>query len=64
MLFVANVDEGASEVPPAILEHARAQGAEAVAISARLDAELAELDPEEAAVMREELGVAHRDSRR
>ncbi len=59
VLFVANVDEGASEVPPAILEHARAQGAEAVAISARLDAELAELDPEEAAVMREELGVAH-----
>ena len=58
VLFVANVDEGASEVPPAILEHARAQGAEAVAISARLDAELAELDPEEAAAMREELGVA------
>ncbi len=59
VLFVANVDEGASEVPPAILEHARAQGAEAVAISARLDAELAELDPEEAAAMREELGVEH-----
>ncbi len=58
VLFVANVDEGASEVPPEILEHARAQGAEAVAISARLDAELAELDPEEAAMMREELGVA------
>jgi ribosome-binding ATPase len=59
VLFVANVDEGASEVPPAILEHARAQGAEAVAISARLDAELAELEPDEAAAMREELGVAH-----
>jgi ribosome-binding ATPase len=59
VLFVANVDEGASEVPPEILEHARAQGAEAVAISARLDAELAELDPEEAAIMREELGVEH-----
>jgi ribosome-binding ATPase YchF (GTP1/OBG family) len=59
VLFVANVDEGASEVPPAILEHACAEGAEAVAISARLDAELAELDPEEAAVMREELGVEH-----
>ena len=58
VLFVANVDEGASEVPPEILEHARAQGAEAVAISARLDAELAELDPEEAAVMRSELGVS------
>jgi ribosome-binding ATPase len=59
VLFVANVDEGASEVPAAILEHARAQGAEAVAISARLDAELAELDPDEAEAMREELGVAH-----
>ena len=59
VLFVANVDEGSNEVPPAILEHARAEGAEAVAISARLDAELAELDPEEAAAMREELGVAH-----
>jgi len=59
VLFVANVDEGASEVPPEILEHARAQGAEAVAISARLDAELAELDPEEAAIMREDLGVEH-----
>jgi ribosome-binding ATPase len=58
VLFVANVDEGASEVPPEILEHARAQGAEAVAISARLDAELAELDPEEAAMMRSELGVS------
>ena len=45
MLFVANVDEGADEVPPAILEHADAQGAEAVAVSARLEAELAELDP-------------------
>jgi GTP-binding protein YchF len=59
VLFVANVDEGASEVPPEILEHARAEGAEAVAISARLDAELAELDPDEAAAMREELGVEH-----
>jgi ribosome-binding ATPase len=59
VLFVANVDEGASEVPPEILEHARAEGAEAVAISARLDAELAELEPDEAATMREELGVEH-----
>ena len=50
VLFVANVDEGSAEVPPEILEYARPQGADAVAISARLDAELAELDPEEAAV--------------
>ena len=44
VLFVANVDEGSHEVPAAIAEHARAQGAAAVAVSARLEAELAELD--------------------
>ncbi|MBV8997583.1 MAG: redox-regulated ATPase YchF, partial [Solirubrobacterales bacterium] len=59
VLFVANVDEGTDEIPPAILEHARSHEAEAVAISARLEAELAELDPVEAAAMREELGVTH-----
>ncbi|MGB8880957.1 MAG: DUF933 domain-containing protein, partial [Solirubrobacteraceae bacterium] len=34
-----------------------AQGAEAVAVSARLEAELAELDPEDAAAMRADLGL-------
>src|SRR5436305_3873908 len=58
VLFVANVDEGSGEVPPAILERARAQGAEAVAISARIEAELAELDPEDADAMRADLGVS------
>ncbi len=58
VLFVANVDESSDEVPPAILEHARSHAAEAVAISARLEAELAELDPDEAATMRSELGLA------
>jgi ribosome-binding ATPase len=58
VLFVANVDEGSTEVPPAILAHAEAEGAGAVAISARLEAELAELDDEEAEVMRAELGLA------
>ncbi len=58
VLFVANVDEGSTEVPPAILAHAEAQGAGAVAISARLEAELAELDPAEAQTMRAELGLA------
>jgi len=58
VLFVANVDEGTDRVPPAILEHARSHEAEAVAISARLEAELAELDPDEAATMREELGLS------
>jgi GTP-binding protein YchF len=57
VLFVANVDEGSNEVPPAILEHARSHGAEAVAISARLEAELAELDPDDAAAMRSDLGL-------
>ena len=58
VLFVANVDEGSDEVPAAILEHARSHEAEAVAISARLEAELAELEPDEAAAMRTELGLS------
>jgi ribosome-binding ATPase YchF (GTP1/OBG family) len=37
--------------------HAEAQGAGAVALSSRLEAELSELDPEDAGTMREELGV-------
>ena len=55
VLFVANVDEGAEEVPAAIAAHAAAQGAGAVAVSSRIEAELAELEEEEAALMREEL---------
>jgi GTP-binding protein YchF len=58
VLFVANVEEGALEVPPAIAEHARQEGAAAVAISARLEAELAELSPEEAGAMRADLGLS------
>jgi ribosome-binding ATPase len=60
VLFVANVDEGSHEVPAAIAAHARAQGARAVALSARVEselAELAELDPEDAEAMRAELGT-------
>jgi len=58
VLFVANVDEGAEdEVPPAIAAHAAAQDAGAVAVSARIEAELAELADEEAAAMRAELGI-------
>jgi ribosome-binding ATPase YchF (GTP1/OBG family) len=57
VLFVANVDEGSNEVPPAILEYAHAQGAEAIAVSARLEAELAELEPDDAAAMRADLGL-------
>ena len=58
VLFVANVGEGDTEVAPAILAHAAAQGAAAVAVSARLEAELAELDDEEAALMRSDLGLS------
>jgi ribosome-binding ATPase len=57
VLFVANVDEGENEVPAAVAEHAAAQGAVAVAVSARIESELSELDDDEAAAMREDLGV-------
>jgi ribosome-binding ATPase len=58
VLFVANVDEGSDEVPVEILEHAAAQEARAVAVSSRIESELAELEEEDAAAMREELGVS------
>jgi ribosome-binding ATPase YchF (GTP1/OBG family) len=57
VLFVANVTEGETEVPEAIAEYAKTQGAEAVAISSRMEAELVEMDDEEAAAMREELEI-------
>jgi GTP-binding protein YchF len=58
VLFVANVDEGSDVVPAEIAAHAHAQGARAVAISSRIESELAELDDEDAAAMRAELGVS------
>jgi ribosome-binding ATPase len=58
VLFVANVDEGAKEVPVEIAAHAAEQGARAVAISSRIESELAELDDEDATAMRAELGVS------
>ena len=57
VLFVANVDEGSDEVPPEIAAHAEAQGAKSVAVSSRIEAELSELDDEDAAAMRADLGV-------
>ncbi len=57
VLFVANVDEGSDEVPAAVAEHAAAHGAAAVAVSSRIEADLAELDDDEAALMRVEMGV-------
>jgi GTP-binding protein YchF len=58
VLFVANVSEGETDVPPAIAEHAVSHGAAAVAVSARLEAELAELDEADAAAMRADLGLS------
>ena len=52
VLFVANVDEGSEEIPAEIAEHAAAQGARAVAVSSRIESELAELEDEDAAAMR------------
>ncbi len=58
VLFVANVNEGDDEVPADVAAHAAAQGAVAVAISSRIEAELAELEDEDAAEMRADLGVS------
>jgi hypothetical protein len=57
VLFVVNVDEGSDVVPEEVAAYAAAQGAAAVAISARLESELGELEDEEAGAMRAELGV-------
>ena len=57
VLFVANIDEGDDAVPSAIADHAAAHGAAAVSISSRIEAELSELDDDEAAMMRDEMGV-------
>jgi GTP-binding protein YchF len=58
VLYVANVAEGEElEVPPAIAEHAERTGAKAVAVSARIEAELSELDDDESVTMREEFGA-------
>jgi GTP-binding protein YchF len=57
ILYVANVTEGDIHVPSALQAHADGQDAGSVAVSARIENELAELDPEEAAEMRAELGV-------
>jgi ribosome-binding ATPase YchF (GTP1/OBG family) len=58
VLYIANVEEGSLEVPPEIEEYARSRGAAAVAVSARLEAELAELPAEETAALRAELGLS------
>jgi ribosome-binding ATPase len=58
VLYVANVAEDAPlEAPAALREHAQATAARVAAVSARLEAELAELDDEDATEMRRELGL-------
>jgi GTP-binding protein YchF len=58
VLYVVNVDEGAGDPPAELVEHARRQGAGCITISARIEAELAELPADEAAEMRSELELA------
>jgi GTP-binding protein YchF len=57
VLYVANVEEGSAEVPPELQRHAATSGAGVVALSARLEAELSELPPEEATAIRAEFGM-------
>jgi ribosome-binding ATPase len=57
VLYVVNVDEGATEAPAGLVEHAEQMDAKVVVISARVEAELRELDPAEAEEMRHELGI-------
>jgi GTP-binding protein YchF len=57
VLFVVNVDEGETEVAEAVARHAAAVGAGAVAVSARIEGELGELDADDAEGMRAELGL-------
>jgi hypothetical protein len=57
ILYVANVDEGDVSVPDAVVAHAKTANAGVVAVSARIEGELAELDPGEAEEMRESYGV-------
>jgi ribosome-binding ATPase len=71
VLFVVNVDEGSEEVPAEIAAHAAGTaagggslGTGAVAVSARIESELAELEDEDAAAMRAELGVSESSLRR
>ncbi|MDX6638337.1 MAG: ribosome-binding ATPase [Solirubrobacterales bacterium] len=58
VLYVANVDEGSNEVPEAVAAIAARRGDVAVAISARIESELAEIeDAGEAEELRSGLGV-------
>ena len=58
VLYVANLDEGEGEPDAALVEHARRQDAGCIGVSARIEAELAELPADQAVEMRSELGLA------
>jgi ribosome-binding ATPase len=57
VLYVANIDEGDAEPPEPVAAHAAAVGAGVVAVSARIEGELAELEPAEAEEMRRSYGL-------
>ncbi|MDQ2959825.1 MAG: redox-regulated ATPase YchF [Candidatus Dormibacteraeota bacterium] len=59
LVVVVNVEEGAAsvDVAPAIAERAARSGGDAVAISARIESELVELEPEDRAVFLADLGI-------
>ena len=57
VLYVVNVDEGETEASSGLLAHAAEVDAKVVVISARVEAELRELDQGEADEMRAELGI-------
>jgi GTP-binding protein YchF len=63
VLYVANIDEKDAAAPDggplfkAVKEWAEAEGAEAIAASAKLEAEISELPSEEAAAFLQEMGV-------
>ncbi len=57
VLFVLNSDEAHLDAGAALADWARERGDGSVALAARLEVELAELEPDEAAEFRAELGV-------
>ncbi|MCX7890479.1 MAG: redox-regulated ATPase YchF [Rhodobacteraceae bacterium] len=62
VLYVCNVEEASAATGNAlsarVAERARAEGAAAVVISARIEEELAQMPPEEAALFLQEMGLA------
>jgi GTP-binding protein YchF len=57
VLYVVNVEEGETEPPADLVAHAEGMRAKVVVISARVEAELRDLEPGEAEEMRTELGI-------